>query len=74
MTKLYFKYRHLPSVQAHIFPGVKNPQHLSHEEAMIVISWFTDHLMLEEREMVSELWLSLILVEAGLTDAEVLSL
>ena len=76
MTKLYLKYRHLPSLQAYISPGVKDPQHLSHEEVARVKSWFTDHLreLKEGRDMVSELWLPLILVEAGVTDEEVHSL
>ena len=75
MTKLYLKYRHLPSLQDHIAPGVKDPQHLGHEEVARVKSWFKDHLReLEEREKGSGLWLLSILVEAGVTDEEVHSL
>ena len=76
MTKLYLKYRHLPSLQAHISPGVKDPQHLSHEEVARVKRWFRDHMieLKEGREEGSELRLSLILVEAGVTDKEVHSL
>ena len=72
VTKLYLKYRHLPSLQAHIFPGVKDPQHLSHEEVEGVKKWLKNHVLkmgLESMSLSSPL--PLILVEAGMTDEEV---
>ena len=70
VTKLYLKYRHLPSLQDHISPGVKDPQHLSQEEVERVRSWFRDHMM--EVLLLSNP-LPVILVEAGVTDEEVCS-
>ena len=67
VTKLYLKYRHLPSLQDSISPGVKDPQHLSHEEAERVKKWFQGHMMERESSFRS---LLLTLVEAGVTDEE----
>ena len=70
MTKLYLKYCHLPSLQADISPGVKDPRHLSPEEVERVKSWFMDHAV----DVVSlSSPLTMILVEAGVTDEEVCS-
>ena len=84
VTKLYLKYRHLPSLQDSIFPGVKDPQHLSHEEAERVMEWFQGHMMKLEEGRASLLIimmaressftsLPLTLVEAGVTDEEACS-
>ena len=72
MTKLYLKYRHLPSLQACVSPEVKDPQHLSHEEVGKVKMWFQNHLteLKKERDLTS---LHLTLVEAGVTDEEACS-
>ena len=72
VTKLYLKYSHLPSLQDSISPGVKDPQHLSHEEMEKVKKWFQGHMTeLEERGVLDYplLYLSLALVEAGVTEA-----
>ena len=71
VTKLYLKYRHLPSLQDSISPGVEDPQHLSHEEAERVKEWFQGHMTkLEEGRASSLRNLPMSLVEAGLTDEE----
>ena len=70
VAKLYLKYCHLPSLQAHISPGVKDPQHLSHEEVEKGKKWFGDFVKkLEPTSQSSPL--PVILVEAGVTDEEV---
>ena len=68
MTKLYLKYCHMPSLQARITPGVKDPQHLSHEEAGKVKEWLLRHLTDMQRGATT---LCLAIVEAGVTDEEV---
>ena len=73
VTKLYLKYRHLPSLQDSISPGVKDPQHLSHEKMERVKKWFQGHMTELEERRVSDYpspYLSLALVEAGVTDEE----
>ena len=72
VTKLYLKYRHLPSLQACIAPRETDPQHLSHEKAEKMKGWVKDHLqeLMEVRESSSFL---LILVEAGVADEEACS-
>ena len=69
VTKLYLKYHHLPTLQACVSPGVKDPQHLSHEEVEKVKEWFQDHIaeLKKGRDLTS---LHLTLVEAGVTDKE----
>ena len=68
MTKLYFKYCHIPSLQACVTPGVKDPQHLSHEEAEKVTEWLLIHRMDMQRVATT---LFLAIVEAGVTEEEV---
>lgn len=70
VTKLYLKYRHLPSLQDCISPKVKDPQDLSDEEVMKVRGWVIEHLM----KIQLQSWrinLSAPLIEAGVTDEEV---
>ena len=66
MTKLYLKYCHIPSLQASVYPGVKDPQHLSHKEAGKVKEWLLRHLT----GMRGAATLCLAIVEAGVTDEE----
>ena len=68
MTKLYLKYCHMPFLQAYVYPGVKDPQHLSHEEAEKVKRWLLRHLTDMQRGATT---LCLAIVEAGVTDEEV---
>ena len=67
MTKLYLKYCHIPSLQACVYPGVKDPQHLSYEEAGKVKRWLLKHLT----DMQRGATLFLAIVEAGVTEEEV---
>ena len=67
MTKLYLKYCHMPSLQALVYPGVKDPQHLSHKEAGKVKEWLLNHLTGMQRGATT---LCLAIVEAGVTDEE----
>ena len=72
VTKLYLKYRHLPSLQDCISPKVKNPQDLSDEEVTEVRVWVRKHL----RKIRLQSWTIdpvLALIEAGVTDEEVSS-
>ena len=57
----------MPSLQARITPGVKDPQHLSHEEAEKVKGWLLRHLTDMQRGATT---LGLAIVEAGVTDEE----
>ena len=66
MTKLYLKYCHTPSLQARVYPGVKDPQHLSHKEAGKVKRW----LLLHGIDMQRGATFFLAMVEAGVTDEE----
>lgn len=74
MTKVYLKYRHLPSLQDSISPGVKDPQNLGHEEVERVKRWLQDHMTElkegSESERISVRNCPMILVEAGVTDVE----
>ena len=58
----------MPSLQDRITPGVKDPQHLSHEEAEKVKRWLLIHLTDMQRGATT---LCLAIVEAGVTDEEV---
>ena len=73
VTKLYLKYRHLPSLQDHISPKVKNPQDLSDEEVTEVSVWVRKHLMKMQGVQSWTINPVLALIEAGVTDEEVSS-
>ena len=68
VTKLYLKYCHMPFLQAFVYFGVKDHQHLSHEEAEKVKRWLLIHLTDMQRGATT---LCLAIVEAGETDEEV---
>ena len=67
MTKLYLKYRHLPSLQACVSPRVKEfePLYLNRKEVGGVKRWLKLNTKRES--------LPLILVEAGVANEEVCS-